>query len=87
MGFFRETWEDSRIDDHFRTDMTEAIDKIGVPHMGHGARRRLCMGVNKTFYGILSPTLHFFKLERASLNDSGMKTVFPQPVQGFTPGV
>lgn len=33
--------------------------------------------MNKTFYGILSLTLHFFKLERTALDDEGMKTVFP----------
>lgn len=83
MGFFRETCEDSCIDEHFlpkgtmvvynsyqinrdpaaydspdqfiperwmdnrqgRTDTTKPLDKIGVPHMGHGAGRRLCMGI------------------------------------------
>jgi phenylacetate 2-hydroxylase len=33
--------------------------------------------VNKSFYGILSLTLHFFKLERGELDSEGMKDVFP----------
>ncbi|KAJ3539297.1 hypothetical protein NM208_g5551 [Fusarium decemcellulare] len=63
-----------------RTDTTEVIDKIGVPHMGHGAGRRYCLGipsVNKSFYGVLSLALHFFKFERAELDSKGLKTVFP----------
>ncbi|KAF2677945.1 putative cytochrome P450 phenylacetate 2-hydroxylase, partial [Lentithecium fluviatile CBS 122367] len=65
-----------------RTDLIGASgDKIGVPHMGHGAGRRLCLGVpnvNKTLYGILALTLHFFKLERADLDADSMRTVFPR---------
>lgn len=34
--------------------------------------------VNKSFYGILSLTLHFFKLERGELDSEGMQNVFPQ---------
>ncbi|KAI9154662.1 3-hydroxyphenylacetate 6-hydroxylase [Paramyrothecium foliicola] len=63
-----------------RTDTIDVVDKIGVPHMGHGAGRRLCLGVpgvNKSFYGVLSLALHFFKFERAELGEDGMKTVFP----------
>lgn len=33
--------------------------------------------VNKSFYGILSLTLHFFKFERAELDEEGMRDVFP----------
>ncbi|CZR69413.1 uncharacterized protein PAC_19313 [Phialocephala subalpina] len=76
--FIPERW----MNGHYgRTDtIGPAGDKIGVPHMGHGTGRRMCMGVpnvNKTLYGILALTLHFFKLERAELNDEGMRDVFP----------
>lgn len=88
LGFFRETYSDSNIDDYFipkgtivvynsyqinrdpvaydspdkfmperwmnghqgRTDIDGIPgDKIGVPHMGHGAGRRLCLGVPSMF--------------------------------------
>ncbi|KAJ4146011.1 hypothetical protein LMH87_004841 [Akanthomyces muscarius] len=119
LGFFRETYNDSKIDDYSipkgtivvynsfqinrdpaaydspemfiperwmdghqgRTDIPGiAGDKIGVPHMGHGVGRRLCLGVpnvNKSFYGVLSLALHFFKFERAELDEDGLKEVFP----------
>lgn len=35
------------------------------------------IGVNKTFYGVLALTLHFFKLERGTLDEEGLKTAFP----------
>ncbi|KAK2592293.1 hypothetical protein QQS21_010013 [Conoideocrella luteorostrata] len=64
-----------------RTDMTGVGgDKIGVSHMGHGAGRRLCLGipnVTKTVYGVLALTLHFFKLERAELDSKAMAAAFP----------
>ncbi|KAI9147458.1 Cytochrome P479 monooxygenase [Paramyrothecium foliicola] len=64
-----------------RTDISGvAGDKIGVPHMAHGAGRRICYGVanvNKSLYGILALTLHFFKLERVELDNEGMQGVFP----------
>ncbi|KAJ3490342.1 hypothetical protein NLG97_g5793 [Lecanicillium saksenae] len=76
--FMPERW----IDGHQgRTDVTGiAGDKIGVPHMSHGTGRRFCPGfasVNKSLYGTLSLALHFFKFERAELDDEGMKEVFP----------
>ncbi|KAJ6600148.1 cytochrome P450 [Mycena sp. CBHHK59/15] len=49
-----------------RTDIKQP--KVGVPHLNHGAGRRVCMGVpnvNKMFYANLVLLLHFFKLERA----------------------
>lgn len=88
LGFFRETCNDSQVDDYSipkgtivvynsfqinrdpaaynspekfiperwmnghqgRTDVPGvAGDKVGVPHMGHGAGRRLCLGVPSTF--------------------------------------
>ncbi|RYP28677.1 hypothetical protein DL767_007110 [Monosporascus sp. MG133] len=40
--FIPERWMDGY---QGRTDTTNVVDKIGVPHMGHGAGRRLCMGI------------------------------------------
>ncbi|KAJ6788176.1 hypothetical protein PWT90_05182 [Aphanocladium album] len=119
LGFFRETYADSKIDEYSiprgtivvynsfqinrdpiaydspdefiperwmnghqgRTDMPGIVgDKIGVPHMGHGVGRRLCLGVpnvNKSFYGVLSLALHFFKFERAELDGDSLKDIFP----------
>ncbi|KAJ3488819.1 hypothetical protein NLG97_g6127 [Lecanicillium saksenae] len=119
LGFFRETYADSKLDEYSiprgtivvynsfqinrdpaaydspdefiperwmnghqgRTDTPGIVgDKIGVPHMGHGVGRRLCLGVpnvNKTFYGVLSLALHFFRFERAELDKDGLREVFP----------
>ncbi|KAJ7463472.1 putative cytochrome P450 phenylacetate 2-hydroxylase [Mycena galericulata] len=55
--------------------------KVGVPHLHHGAGRRVCMGiptVNKLFYANLVLSLHFFKLERAPLGDAAREAVFPK---------
>ncbi|KAJ7430348.1 putative cytochrome P450 phenylacetate 2-hydroxylase [Mycena galericulata] len=62
-----------------RTDVEQP--KVGVPHLNHGAGRRVCMGVpnvNKMFYGNLVLLLHFFKLERAPLGDVAREAVFPK---------
>ncbi|ATY64872.1 Cytochrome P450 [Cordyceps militaris] len=76
--FLPERWMNGR---QGRTDVEGIVgDKIGVPHMGHGAGRRLCLGVpnvNKSFYGILSLALHFFKFERVELGEDGLRDVFP----------
>ncbi|KAF7307885.1 Cytochrome P450 phenylacetate [Mycena kentingensis (nom. inval.)] len=73
--FLPERW----MDGHYgRTDMKQP--KVGVPHLNHGAGRRVCMGVpnvNKLFYGNLVLLLHFFKLERAPLSDAARAAVFP----------
>ncbi|KAJ6474815.1 putative cytochrome P450 phenylacetate 2-hydroxylase [Mycena sanguinolenta] len=64
-----------------RTDMLEPqTTKIGVPHLTHGAGRRICMGVpnvNKMLYGTLTLLLYFFKLERAPLSEAVKAEVFP----------
>ncbi|KAJ7122652.1 putative cytochrome P450 phenylacetate 2-hydroxylase [Mycena crocata] len=74
--FLPERW----MDGHYgRTDTKQA--KIGVPHLNHGAGRRVCMGVpnvNKMFYASLSLLLYFFKLDRAPLGDSARAAVFPK---------
>ncbi|KAJ6569431.1 cytochrome P450 [Mycena capillaripes] len=74
--FMPERW----MDGHYgRTDTQQP--KVGVPHLNHGAGRRVCMGVpnvNKMFYGNLILLLHFFKLERATLGEAGRAAVFPQ---------
>lgn len=96
LGFFRETYNDSKIDDYSipketivvynsfqinrdpsaydnpdmfiperwmnghqgRTDISGiAGDKIGVPHMGHGVGRRLCLGVPSTYFRHIFPPL------------------------------
>ncbi|KAJ6609908.1 cytochrome P450 [Mycena sp. CBHHK59/15] len=62
-----------------RTDIEQP--KVGVPHLNHGAGRRVCMGVpnvNKMFYANLVLLLHFFKLERALLGDAARAAVFPK---------
>ncbi|KAJ3521316.1 hypothetical protein NM208_g13350 [Fusarium decemcellulare] len=77
-SFIPERWINGH---HGRTDTVGSVgDSIGVPHMGHGAGRRLCLGisnVNKSLYGILVLVLHYFKFERAELDDEGMREVFP----------
>ncbi|KAF8169874.1 cytochrome P450 [Mycena galopus ATCC 62051] len=74
--FVPERW----MDGHYgRTDVKQP--KVGVPHLNHGAGRRVCMGVpnvNKMFYGTLVLLLHFFKLERAPLGESARASVFPK---------
>jgi len=46
--FLPERWMNGK---QGRTDVNGvAGDKIGVPHMGHGAGRRLCLGVPSTYY-------------------------------------
>ncbi|KAJ7359794.1 putative cytochrome P450 phenylacetate 2-hydroxylase [Mycena albidolilacea] len=73
--FVPERW----MEGHYgRTDVKQP--KVGVPHLNHGAGRRVCMGVpnvNKMFYGNLVLLLHFFKLERAPLGDAARAAVFP----------
>ncbi|KAJ6602622.1 putative cytochrome P450 phenylacetate 2-hydroxylase [Mycena vulgaris] len=74
--FVPERW----MDGHYgRTDIKQP--KVGVPHLNHGAGRRVCMGVpnvNKMFYANLVLLLHFFKLERGPLGDAARATVFPK---------
>ncbi|KAJ7918568.1 putative cytochrome P450 phenylacetate 2-hydroxylase [Mycena leptocephala] len=74
--FIPERW----MDGHYgRTDVKQP--KVGVPHLNHGAGRRVCMGVpnvNKMFYGNLVLLLHFFKLERGPLGDAARAAVFPK---------
>ncbi|KAJ7749897.1 putative cytochrome P450 phenylacetate 2-hydroxylase [Mycena metata] len=73
--FLPERWTDGR---YGRTDVKQA--KVGVPHLNHGAGRRMCMGVpnvNKMLYANLVLLLHFFKLERGPLDDTTIGTVFP----------
>lgn len=46
--FLPERWMNGR---QGRTDVEGIVgDKIGVPHMGHGAGRRLCLGVPSMFF-------------------------------------
>ncbi|KAJ6498713.1 putative cytochrome P450 phenylacetate 2-hydroxylase [Mycena vulgaris] len=74
--FVPERWIDGR---YGRTDIKQP--KVGVPHLNHGAGRRVCMGVanvNKIFYANLVLLLHFFKLERGPLGDAARVAVFPQ---------
>ncbi|KAJ7613752.1 putative cytochrome P450 phenylacetate 2-hydroxylase [Mycena polygramma] len=73
--FTPERW----MDGHYgRIDVKQP--KVGVPHLNHGAGRRVCMGVpsvNKLLYGNLVLLLHFFKLERGSLGEAERAAVFP----------
>ncbi|KAJ6458951.1 putative cytochrome P450 phenylacetate 2-hydroxylase [Mycena vitilis] len=74
--FLPERW----MDGHYgRTDFKQP--KVGVPHLNHGAGRRVCMGVpnvNKMFYANLVLLLHFFKLERGPLGEAARASVFPE---------
>ncbi|KAJ7664419.1 putative cytochrome P450 phenylacetate 2-hydroxylase [Mycena polygramma] len=74
--FIPERW----MDGHYgRTDMEQP--KVGVPHLTHGAGRRVCMGIthiNKMLYGNLVLLLHFFKLERGPLGEAARAAVFPK---------
>ncbi|KAJ6550604.1 cytochrome P450 [Mycena vulgaris] len=74
--FVPERW----MDGHYgRTDIKQP--NVGVPHLDHGAGRRMCMGVinvNKIFYANLVLLLHFFKLERGPLGDAARAAVFPK---------
>ncbi|KAK7045030.1 cytochrome P450 phenylacetate [Favolaschia claudopus] len=74
--FLPERW----MEGHYgRTDVKQS--KVGVPHMNHGAGRRVCMGVpnvSKMSYGTLVLLLYFFKLERGALGKAARDAVFPQ---------
>ncbi|KAF7321109.1 Cytochrome P450 phenylacetate [Mycena chlorophos] len=74
--FIPERW----LDGHYgRTDVKQP--KVGLPHLNHGAGRRFCMGVptvNKMFYGSFVLLLHFFKLERAPLEEAARNSTFPK---------
>ncbi|KAJ7077645.1 putative cytochrome P450 phenylacetate 2-hydroxylase [Mycena belliarum] len=73
--FMPERW----MNGHYgRTDVKQP--KVGVPHLNHGAGRRVCMGVpnvNKMFYANLVLLLHFFGLERGPLGNEALANVFP----------
>ncbi|KZV60724.1 putative cytochrome P450 phenylacetate 2-hydroxylase [Peniophora sp. CONT] len=54
--------------------------RVGVPHLNNGVGRRYCLGVpyvNKVLYGTIILLLHFFELQRDTLDAEGRKEVFP----------
>ncbi|KZT64715.1 cytochrome P450 [Daedalea quercina L-15889] len=74
-SFVPERWMEGRYGNSSQT-----TERIGVPHLNHGAGRRYCLGipyVNKMLYGSLILVLHFFDLDRAPLDEEGLAEVFP----------
>ncbi|KZV72553.1 putative cytochrome P450 phenylacetate 2-hydroxylase [Peniophora sp. CONT] len=73
--FIPERW----IDGHYGC-VDQKGPRVGYPHLNNGAGRRYCLGVpyvNKMMYGTIILLLHFFKMERAALDEEGRNEVFP----------